>query len=93
MLSQSTKESLLKEEMKKLIRYHIKCKFCGSLFDAKEALRRHISSKHTDKLSCEKCEFKCNNKSSLYRHLKIHLRPPGSYRRVYMFLLPNRIYQ
>ena len=70
----SLRESLLKEEMKRLLN-DFKCNICGSLFTTNSAWKLHMTS-HSTTFSCETCKKCFNNKANFYRHSKIHMNPP-----------------
>ena len=70
----SLKETLLKEEMKKLIS-DFKCNICGTFYTSNLTWKRHMSS-HNTIFSCETCKKTFNDKGNLRRHSKLHQRPP-----------------
>ena len=51
----------------------VRCEVCDSEFGSNSTLLRHMRTKHGSVMfQCEHCEFKCNRKDSLTRHLVKH---------------------
>ena len=51
------------------------CKVCGTILNSKQALKRHIVTKHSEKVTtyqCSKCNTTCNRLDNMRCHIRKH---------------------
>ena len=52
------------------------CKTCGSVFDTRDKLNRHVEEEHTTvkqtHLKCEECQIEHEDETKLGAHLLVH---------------------
>ena len=54
------------------------CEVCGTILTSKQALNRHIVTKHSEKVTtyqCSKCEMTCNRFDNMRCHIRKHPGP------------------